>query len=83
MAAKSSRTLGGSGLPGLISELNGSKVPQLLTLKTTSLKIAGAVMSVGSGLACGTILFGLPAGMPSSKAGRRRGLGLGLGFRER
>jgi chloride channel 7 len=46
-------SIGGSGLPALIAELNGSKVPNLLTLKTVSGKVCGAIMSVGSGLACG------------------------------
>ena len=45
--------IGGSGLPALISELNGSKVPNLLDLKTTVAKVVGATLAVASGLACG------------------------------
>jgi chloride channel 7 len=45
--------IGGSGLPALISELNGSKVPELLSFKSLVGKVCGAVMAVGSGLACG------------------------------
>jgi len=45
--------IGGSGLPALIAELNGSKVVELLTLKTTVAKVCGATLSVASGLACG------------------------------
>merc|ERR1712195_338685 len=45
--------IGGSGLPALISELNGSKVPNLLDLKTLVTKVVGATLAVASGLACG------------------------------
>jgi len=45
--------IGGSGLPGLISELNGSKIPKLLEWKTGALKALGATAAVASGLACG------------------------------
>merc|ERR1712166_1127293 len=45
--------IGGSGLPAPISELNGSKVPNLLDLKTTVAKVVGATLAVASGLACG------------------------------
>jgi len=45
--------VGGSGLPALISQLNGSSVPGLLDFKTLVLKAIGACAAVGSGLAAG------------------------------
>ena len=45
--------VGGSGLPQLISELNGSRIPKLLDWKTGALKAIGATCAVGAGMACG------------------------------
>ena len=45
--------VGGSGLPALISQLNGSNIPKLLDFKTLVLKAVGACTAVASGLAAG------------------------------
>ena len=45
--------VGGSGLPALISQLNGSNIPKLLDFKTLVLKAVGASTAVASGLAAG------------------------------
>lgn len=45
--------VGGSGLPALISQLNGSSIPKLLDIKTLVLKAVGACGAVASGLAAG------------------------------
>lgn len=42
-----------SGIPPLICELNGTHIPKLLSPKVILCKVIGAIMSVGSGFACG------------------------------
>ena len=45
----------GSGVPYIKSYLNGVKVPGLLTLECFVAKVAGVIMSILGGLACGKV----------------------------
>ena len=59
----------GSGMPEVISYLNGAKIPHLFSWRTTLAKGLGLIVAVSSGLALGYVRRRASAGRSGTKRG--------------